>query len=448
MLVLARGGVGRLQAPALLSDLGSLGLVGLDQVVGLDPAGDVPELAEAIKVFHPDDRATMAMEMEGALRDGGAFARDVRIVRPNGEVRYVISRGSAEKGPDGQVSAAFGVFMDVTEAKRAEEALRESEERYRLLTDRVSDIIVRYDPQGMIEFVSPAISQLGYRPEDVVGRATTEFSHPDDAATARARQAAVIEDRPFTEEEGRAFRLRRADGEWLWMQGNPAPIRDDAGKVVGVVTVLRDVTFQKAAEERQRLMVHELNHRVKNTLAAVQSIAVQSERSTDSPAAFAEAFNARVMALSHSHDLLTQNAWSGACLRELVSEHLKPHQNADGRRFDLNGPDVHISPKAALALGMALGELATNAARYGALSIAEGSVEVSWTLPPQPDGARLSLIWRERGGPPVIAPSRRGLGTRLIERGLSHELGGSARLSFEPGGLVCEIEFPMTGRAE
>ena len=418
------------------------------RICGLDPAGDVPELGQAIDVFHPDDRATMTAEMEGALRDGRAFARDVRIVRPNGEVRYVISRGSAEKGSDGRVSAAFGVFMDVTDAKRAEQALRESEERYRLLTDRVSDIIIRYDRQGVIEFASPAISQLGYIPEEVIGRATAEFTHPDDLDRVGQRRSDLISDRPLGDEVGTAFRLRRADGEWVWMQGNPATIHDEAGDVIGVVTVLRDVTFRVAAEERQRLMVHELNHRVKNTLVTVQSIAVQTERSTDSPAAFAEAFNARVVALSHSHDLLTQNAWSGACLRELVSEHLEPHQGADGRRFDLRGPDVHISPKAAVALGMALGELTTNAVRHGALSTAEGAVEVSWTLPPQGDGARLSLVWRERGGPPVVRPSRRGFGMRLIERGLNHELGGSARLNFESGGIVCEIEFPLVGSVQ
>ena len=418
------------------------------RICGLDPAGGVPDLDQAITIFHPDDQASMASQMEAAIRGGDAFSRDVRIVRPNGEIRHVISRGASEKDPDGTVRAAFGVFMDVTEAKRAEQTLRESEERYRLLTDRVSDIIVRYDPKGVIEFASPAIRQLGYEPEEVVGRSAAEFSHPDDFDRVRQRQSDVIGERSLSEDEARAFRLRHADGEWVWMQGNPATIHDDAGNVVGVVTVLRDVTFQRAAEEQQRLMVHELNHRVKNTLASVQSIAMQTERSTDSPAAFADAFNARVAALAHSHDLLTQNAWSGAWVSELLSEHLKPHQSTERQRFALNGPKVRVSPKAAVALGMALGELVTNAARHGAFSTADGVVEVSWALRAEADETRLSLVWRECGGPAVQSPTRRGFGMRLIERGLTHELGGSARLCFEPGGVVCEIEFPLTGDAE
>lgn len=150
-----------------------------------------------------------------------------------------------------------------------------------------------------------------------------------------------------------------------------------------------------------------------------------------------------MLALSHSHDVLTRTDWTGAQLRGLIVEQLSPFENGDSKRFEVAGPKVLLTSKAAIALGVALGELATNAVKYGALSVENGVVSVTWSRDADAAQPRLRILWRESGGPRVSPPERRGLGTRLIERGVPYELGGVARLVFDPDGLVCEIELPL-----
>ena len=416
----------------------------LIRIYGLDPAVGALPLDQAMLLFHPEDRGQAEAALQVAAREGVGFARDFRVVRPDGDLRHIQMRAAVERDPAGEVCAMFGVCLDVTEAKRAEQVLRESEERYRLLAENVTDVIAQMTPDGVITFITPACTRmLGWTPDELVGVRMLDLIHPDDAdpiVEVVAAHAAAGPDAPPIVIQ---YRARHKDGRWVWIEGQPRFIFDARGQLVAIQDSVRDITERKAAEERQTLMVHELNHRVKNTLATVQSVAMQTQKSADDPAAFVRAFNSRVAALAHSHDLLTQNAWSGAGLRELVAEHIKAHQRADGARFSLAGPEVRVTPKTAVALGMALGELATNAAKYGALSADEGSVTVSWERIWNGDAPCLRLIWRERGGPPVEPPQRRGFGARLIERGLTHELGGWAHLSFDREGAACEIEFPL-----
>ena len=163
--------------------------------------------------------------------------------------------------------------------------------------------------------------------------------------------------------------------------------------------------------------------------------------SAESPAAFNHEFSRRLMALSQAHNLLTRGDWLGASLRDVITQELAPYQGSEGARISLSGADVHLDPKETLALGMALHELATNAAKYGALSADSGLVDVMWESR-HDDGVRsLRLTWTEHGGPPVNPPQRRGFGSRLIERGLSHELGAETALRFNPGGVECVIDF-------
>ncbi len=414
------------------------------RIYGFDPAEGIPPMAAALERFHPDDRAQATADYASASGEGASFARDLRIVRPDGEVRYVMSRATAERDADGAVCAVVGVLLDVTEPKRAEQVLRQNEERYRLLAENATDMIFQMDLKGHITFITPACQRmLGRAPEEMIGKRMLNLVHPDDASGIEEVVRALAAAGPDTAPISIQFRARHKDGQWVWIEGQPKVLFDASGKPYGIQDSVRDISERKAAEERQILLVHELNHRVKNTLATVQSVAMQTQRSEHDPVAFVQAFNARVAALSHSHDLLTQNAWSGASVRDLVVEHVRAHQGPDGSRFRLAGPDVRVSPKAAVALGMALGELATNAAKYGALSADEGQVSVSWETLAGEAEPRLRLVWRETGGPPVSPPSRRGFGSRLIERGLSHELGGSARLAFEAAGASCEIEFPL-----
>jgi two-component sensor histidine kinase len=197
-----------------------------------------------------------------------------------------------------------------------------------------------------------------------------------------------------------------------------------------------DVTDRVLAERQQKLLLDELNHRVKNTLATVQAIAAQTLRTNPEPAAFREAFESRLVALSATHDLLTAGSWRGAALKDVAQIEFRPY---GGERYSLDGPDVALSPAEALSLGLLFHELATNAAKYGALSGADGRVEVRWTV----DERRLELTWRERSGPKVTPPTRRGFGSRLIERSLKGEMAGEAVLDFAEDGLTCRVTLPL-----
>lgn len=213
------------------------------------------------------------------------------------------------------------------------------------------------------------------------------------------------------------------------------PLRDSDGSVAGVFVQGHDVTDAVLADRRQRLMIDELNHRVKNTLATVQSIAMQTARSNAEPARFAESFQARLMALSHTHDLLTRSHWEGADLHEVLEHETEAH---GANRVLLNGPVVALKPSAALSLGMIFHELATNAAKYGALSVPDGRVTVDWGV--APDG-RMTVTWREIGGPPAAPPQRKGFGSRLIERAVRHDLAGDLTMEFGDQGLVAVMQF-------
>jgi two-component sensor histidine kinase len=214
------------------------------------------------------------------------------------------------------------------------------------------------------------------------------------------------------------------------------PIIEDDGEISGVFLEGADITDQVRAQERQRLLVDELNHRVKNTLATVQAIAQQTLRGAATPERFAEAFEARLMALSQTHNALTDSHWTGAGLRQILWQELSPY---GAERVTMQGPDVQLSARLALALGMVFHELATNAAKYGALSDG-GRLAVTWAVDAADD---LSLDWRETGGPPAAPPARKGFGSRLIERSITGELQGRIQLDYATTGLVCRFTVPL-----
>ena len=215
---------------------------------------------------------------------------------------------------------------------------------------------------------------------------------------------------------------------------NVETVEVDRERAKNADTLAVEIEHRRRIERHQNLLLDELNHRVKNTLATVQAMAMQTLKGVDMIAR--DTFLARLFALSSQHDLLTLDNWEGASFEGVVRRALRPWREDEHQRFTVEGPPVHLDPKRALALGMGFHELATNAAKYGALSNNTGTIAVSWVL--EPDGKSLKLTWQERGGPAITAPERRGFGLRLIEHGLGRELGGMVRLDFQPEGLVCE----------
>jgi two-component sensor histidine kinase len=221
-----------------------------------------------------------------------------------------------------------------------------------------------------------------------------------------------------------------------------APIRDADGAIRGAVCGAIDITERKRQQRHRELLLNELNHRVKNTLATVQSFAVQTLRNAPTVAEGRRAFEARLIALSKAHDVLTRENWEGAALGEVVAEALAAYAGErQNPRVRFEGDEIRLQPKTALAVSMALHELATNAVKYGALSNASGRVRLAWTI--EGDPSVLTLHWAETAGPPVVPPAKRGFGSRLIEYGLSHDLGADVRLNFAPDGVTCTITAPV-----
>jgi PAS domain S-box-containing protein len=246
------------------------------------------------------------------------------------------------------------------------------------------------------------------------------------------------------------YRILRPDGTQTWgMFRGRAEYADD-GRPLRMAGVSLDITRRKRAEERLRLLLDELNHRVKNTLATVQSISMQTRRTSHSPAAFSEALDARISALAGAHDLLTQSSWEGAQMHDVLALTLAPYRDdaAAAGRIRIEGPALRLNPNAAVTMNMSFHELATNAAKYGALSRTGGNVAILWSADEAVSPPVITLRWTESDGPIVGEPARRGFGSRLLEQGLGRELGGDVILDYQPSGLVCTMRFPVSHKVE
>ena len=259
--------------------------------------------------------------------------------------------------------------------------------------------------------------------------------HPDDAErVSNDIREALKSGEKFNSE----YRMLQADGSVRWLLARGYCIRDAEGRAIRLPGATIDITDRKDAEVHRELLTAELNHRVKNTLAIVQSIASQSLRDGMSMLNARAAFLTRLKAISNAHDLLTLESWVGADLGSVVRAVVDVYVK-DSERFRLQGPALRLSPSSALAITMALNELATNAIKYGSLSQPGGYVDVTWSV----TGDDLKLAWVEAGGPPVKKPSKKGFGSRLIQNGLATELNGKVDIDYRPTGLVCIIAAPL-----
>ena len=341
-------------------------------------------------------------------------------------------------GLGAQVAATVDLIRLSTGALTELEHRRKAEERLKFALDsgRMGswdlDVATRaYEASDLCKV------NYGRRPDETFTFADLIATiHPEDRPRILAAiEAAIREGADYDVE----YRVVHPNGDlrWLHARGRAAQTADDGG-VRRLAGVSLDITERKRAEERQKLLVNELNHRVKNSLATVQSIAAQTLRSVAAPEFFRDAFETRLIALSQTHDLLTRESWAGASLREVFDVELHAMAGEDRVGFDYDA-DVRLNPKAAVALGMGIHELATNAVKYGALSVPEGRVAVAWSVE---DGV-LRLTWTERGGPAVTPPARRGFGARLLERGLAAELSGGVELTYDATGLICEMALPV-----
>ncbi len=328
------------------------------------------------------------------------------------------------------------IVRDRTDQRReAEERRRTNEWLHLILESATEYAIFTLDRERRVTtWNSGAQRVLGYTDAEILGRCGDVLFTPEDRQAGAPQQEFETALR-----DGRAVNERwhlRADGTRIWGSGLVMPLRDPAD---GCLKILRDRTEQRQAAETQKVLVGELNHRVKNILMAVQSLAEQTIRTTETPADFVAALRGRLAAMARAHDLLTSQAWKSAGLEEVVRAALAPWLGAG--RIALSGPPVALGARQALALSMALHELATNALKYGALSVPGGRVTIGWHA----NGA-VALRWEESGGPPVSPPRRQGFGSRVLNRALAAELDGAIDLRFAPTGVTCAIRFEPDGR--
>ncbi|HVK79272.1 MAG TPA: PAS domain S-box protein [Verrucomicrobiae bacterium] len=336
---------------------------------------------------------------------------------------------------------AFSLERDIARGLRGR--VEQASQLLGSIVENSNDAIISKDLGGIINTWNKGAERLfGYAPDEIIGRSVltlipTELQHEEPGIIERIGRGERIEH--FETE-----RVRK-NGERVFISLTVSPVKDASGVIVGASKIARDITERKRADEQRQLLINELNHRVKNTLATVQSLVMQTLRNTERSADARSLIDARLTALARAHDLLTAENWEGAYLREVVERALMAF--TAGARVEVGGPVVRLTPKQALALSIALHELATNAAKYGALSNEAGRVALKWELRGEMGNQVLHLNWRESGGPSVSPPTRVGFGSRLIERNLAYELGGEARIDYLPEGVEANISTPVERRA-
>ena len=343
---------------------------------------------------------------------------------------------------DDAVVGIFATGYDVTDLKQAEDRLRVAQEAGGIGSFELHPVSRTLD-------VSPEFCRIWGIPysQTLSIDETLRSIHPDDLGKVITGREDVTEDSLGYVE----YRISRRDtGETRWIARRGEAIRDARQHVIRFAGVVYDITDRRLAEDalanqaqHQRLLINELNHRVKNTLSIVQSLAQQTFKGESSPEEARAAFDARLAALAAAHNLLTRKNWEPTSLLETVTTSISATVGNRTSRVKVEGPDILLSPQTAVSIAMAVHELCTNAIKYGALSGDRGRVRVKWIIEGEADRPTMRMTWVEEGGPAVQTPQRRGFGSRLIERGIAAELRGTVRLAFEPTGVVCTIEAPL-----
>lgn len=377
---------------------------------------------------------------------GEAVRYEAAMTGRDGIERHTEIEYRPRRDATGLVDGFYVVVTDVTERRQAERTLRQSEARLRLAIDAGRMAIWELDVAADRLVVTPELNRLLGFPED---------AHPT-IDEVRARYAPGERERLrdlYRQSLGAGERYGEVEFQYLWPDGSTRwllmraeAIQGPDGQPRRVLGVLLDVTERKLGEERQHLLLHEIAHRVKNTLATVLALATLTARTSTDVASYRDKLIDRVQGMAKTHDILTANHWEGADLRDVVANEVVPYEEESARRIRVEGPPVDLSPRAAVAVGMLMHELSTNAAKYGSLSTHAGRLDVLWTVDEGAAPPRLDLTWTERAGPPVTAPARPGFGSTLIQRGLARELDAQVRFDFAPEGLTFHLSMPLPPR--
>jgi PAS domain S-box-containing protein len=391
---------------------------------------------------HPDDLHRLDVHLQQATADRRReHYCEYRIVRSGGEIRWIESRSSISYDRDGAAQRIVGANIDVTERKQTEAVIEESEAH---LADALAagqvmafewDAVTRQSQRS-----DNAAHILGFQ-QGVAGARHNDFLrrvHPDDREAFKTHVRELCPDNPSY---ALNFRFCCSDSRQVWLEETARGEFDATGRLLRIKGLTRDITERKRAETHQGLLVAELDHRVKNVLAIVSVIASRTQDTNGSTADFVAALEGRIKSMATTHELLSCRRWQGIPLAELVQRELAPY--ATGSNLQIGGSDDILSAEAGQAVAMVFHELATNAAKFGALSTKGGHVSVRWSHRRNGHAQSwLSIRWEESGGPNVVPPARSGYGTSVIRDLIPYELGGTVELAHAPAGVRCRLEIP------
>ena len=403
------------------------------RILGLEPTDEpVPmPLVRALRMSGDNEKVVAGFAE--AIRSGAdSYENEFRILRKDGEVRWVFGRGKVVRNSQGQPIRFSGVDIDITEQKRTAEA----ERRLAAIVEFSQDAIASKGLDGTVTSWNPAAERMfGYSAQEMIGRPIMTIipeshRHEEDMILARIRLGERVE--PFDTVR------RHKSGRLVQISLTVSPLLSTDGTIIGASKIARDITDRKEAEQRINTLMGELSHRVKNQYAVILSMLRETGRHVGSLEEFERLIRERVVALSRSHDLLISGKWVGATLSELVLAQLEAFSSND--LLVVDGPPILLSPTAVQYLGMAFHELATNAAKYGALAKSDGRIEVKWQTT---SDARLQLKWRELNCCKADARTSRGFGSTVLERIAPAAVSGIGRIGFEEGGLTWTLDAPM-----
>ncbi|HEY4264309.1 MAG TPA: PAS domain-containing protein [Micropepsaceae bacterium] len=394
--------------------------------------------------IHPDDETRVREALHLHFEKREPYNTEVRLRCKDTSYRWFRTRGKSIRDDSGRVIRMVGSIFDATEQKHADQKLRDSEARFRGTFDNVAVGMVHLSLESVYLMVNQCFCDIvGYSKEELIGKTFRDITHPEDfrndVAEANEILAGTIDF--FTREK----RYLRKNAEPVWVSLTVSLQRDQAGRPQYFIGVVRDITGRKRTAQHLEFLIQELSHRSKNLLAVVQAMANHSARTSASMTDFRRRFSQRLQGLAASHDLLVQQNWQRGDLAELVARQLAPFDEIADGRLDAGGPGVSLDAGAVQNIGLLFHELATNASKYGALSVPEGKVIIRWTLDPAEAKSRcLRLSWTERGGPPVETPAHKGFGLIVIERTVAAALNGSVSVEFAPEGLACTLAIPTS----
>lgn len=388
-------------------------------------------------VTHPDDTEAERLGIEALLAgERSEHTAEKRLLSKDGSPVWVRAISLLARTGPGEPRYRVSIVENITERKHVEGELRESAQTLSAIISEMSVGIAQADLSGRFVLVNDCYCAiLGRTREELLGLRIQDITHPDDLPGnmplfTRTAECGV----PFVIEK----RYIRPDGSIAWVRNSVSAVRDRQGEPRGVLAVTVDISARKAAEERQRLLIREVDHRAKNALAVVQALVRLTPRA--SPDAFVKAVEGRVGALARTHTLLADNNWGGVALSKLVEAELAPYAEGE-QRIVVAGQPVALGASAVQPFGMIVHELATNAAKHGSLSVPAGRLHVSWDV--DAAAGEFAFSWVESGAPLATGSARRGFGSTLIERNVSGALAGVIRNDWSPTGLHCTVRIPV-----